>query len=89
MNSGEEADTIYANDDITKVANISKLLQTRNIDQILEQDKTEIERLDENVQWYHKKIPRDTAEQLLKEGTYILYLLVHWTMSMNTIILQM
>lgn len=68
MNSGEEADTIYANDDITKVANISKLLQTRNIDQILEQDKTEIERLDENVQWYHKKIPRDTAEQLLKEG---------------------
>jgi hypothetical protein len=41
MNSGEEADTIYANDDITKVANISKLLQTRNIDQILEQDKTE------------------------------------------------
>ena len=87
MSSGEEADTIYANDDITKVANISKLLQTRNIDQILEQDKTEIERLDENVQWYHKKIPRDTAEQLLKEGTYILYLLVHWTM--NTIILQM
>ena len=75
MSSGEEADSIYANDDITKVANISKLLQTRNIDQILAQDKTEIDRLDENVKWYHKKIPRDTAEQLLIEGTYILFLL--------------
>ncbi|CAG2220521.1 SHARK [Mytilus edulis] len=68
MSHEEENDTIYANEDITKVANISKLLQNFHIDKLLENDKKEIERLDENVKWYHKKIPRDTAEQLLKEG---------------------
>lgn len=68
MSNEEENDFIYANDDITKVANISKLLQSQKLDQILEHDKTEIDRLDHSVKWYHKKIPRDTAEQLLKEG---------------------
>lgn len=70
MSNEEENDTIYANEDITKVANISKLLQNLHIDKLLEHDKKEIERLDENVKWYHKKIPRDTAEQLLKEGNF-------------------
>lgn len=70
MSNEEENDTIYANEDITKVANISKLLQNFHIDKLLENDKKEIERLDENVKWYHKKIPRDTAEQLLKEGNF-------------------
>ncbi|XP_046370203.2 tyrosine-protein kinase HTK16-like [Haliotis rufescens] len=61
--------TVYANSDILKTANVSKLLLSgKPLEQLLSEDHREVAKADENNVWYHKKISRESAESILQEG---------------------
>ncbi|XP_041355788.1 tyrosine-protein kinase HTK16-like [Gigantopelta aegis] len=64
----DEDETIYANNEIVKLANVNELLKTRSLDELLRQDALDVEKADENVTWYHGKISRESAESILEEA---------------------
>ena len=66
----DEDETIYANNEIVKLANVNELLKTRSLDDLLKQDALDVEKADENVTWYHGKISRESAESILEEGEH-------------------
>lgn len=66
--------TVYANSDILKTANVSKLLLSgKTLEQLLSEDRREVAKADENNVWYHKKISRESAESILQEGNFHLF----------------
>ncbi|OWF40712.1 tyrosine-protein kinase HTK16-like [Mizuhopecten yessoensis] len=66
-NSDDEYDSVYANDAILDIANVSICLQKETLTSLLERDKKKTEK-DDRCRWYHGKISREAAESLLKEG---------------------
>ncbi|XP_033761103.1 tyrosine-protein kinase HTK16-like [Pecten maximus] len=66
-NSDEEYDSIYANNAILEIANVSRCLQTESLTSLLEYDRKKTEGED-GCRWYHGKISREAAESLLNEG---------------------
>ncbi|XP_060081204.1 tyrosine-protein kinase HTK16-like [Ylistrum balloti] len=66
-NSDEEYDSVYANNAILDIANVSLCLQTETLTSLLEYDEKKTEKED-GCRWYHGKISREAAESLLKEG---------------------
>lgn len=68
MNSLED-ESVYANEEISKET-ISQLILTTSLDRLLADDKAETQKQDEILCWYHGKISREAAENLLQEGKY-------------------
>lgn len=66
-NSNDDDDCVYANNPITELANITQILKTTEIEELLKSDKAEIEKADKPICWYHGKINRIHAERILGE----------------------
>ena len=64
----EQYDSIYENDDSSERFNIAELLKEKSLDQLLTEDREHIKEAEQEFQWYHGKITRDTAEDALRRG---------------------
>ena len=72
----DEFDSVYANDEIQDLLgfNVKDQLERsgKSLNELLKTDKQECEKKDCDISWYHHKIPRESAESLLKEGNAFL-----------------
>ncbi|KAK3095299.1 hypothetical protein FSP39_012959 [Pinctada imbricata] len=68
----EQFDSVYANDEITDLIGLNVRDQLKqsglSLIELLKRDKESCEGKDSDIAWYHHKIPRESAESLLKEG---------------------
>jgi hypothetical protein len=64
----EDENSIYANDEILTQANVSELLRSHSLEELLIQDADRVKKADEAVSWFHGKISRGTSECLLRES---------------------
>ncbi|XP_045201645.2 tyrosine-protein kinase HTK16-like [Mercenaria mercenaria] len=64
----ENGDSIYANDLTSELLNVQELLKNNSLDELLKIDRDNIREKEKEKQWYHGRIARDVAEDILKKG---------------------
>ncbi|KAK3603679.1 hypothetical protein CHS0354_023276 [Potamilus streckersoni] len=68
MESDQEEEEVYMNRETEELVKVSQLLKTQNVDELLKADRKEIKETERGISWYHEILPRDAAEDLLKQG---------------------
>lgn len=61
-------DSIYANKETEELINVNELLKNRTIDELLKEDRDAIKHKESHLQWYHGRIAREAAEDVLRNG---------------------
>ncbi|XP_060579387.1 tyrosine-protein kinase HTK16-like, partial [Ruditapes philippinarum] len=64
----EHGDSIYANDLTSELLNVQELLKSKSLEELLKEDRDNIKEKEKEKQWYHGRIARDVAEEILKKG---------------------
>ena len=64
----EEDETVYANDETRDLINVSELLKTHSLEELLQENRKEIKEKEIQNEWFHGRIARDAAEEILKKG---------------------
>lgn len=64
----DQCDSIYANDSTSDLLNIAELLKTKPLTDLLKEDKDKCKVRDREKLWYHGRITRDVAEDVLRRG---------------------
>ena len=64
----DEDETVYANDEIRDLINVSELLKTNSLEDLLKENRKEIKEKEIQNEWFHGRIARDAAEEILKKG---------------------
>ena len=65
----EDEEIVYANDETREIINVSELLKTHSLADLLKENKKEIKDKEIQNEWFHGRIARDAAEEILKKGT--------------------
>ena len=68
MDDDDREDSLYANEVLNDITNVSTMLQKEPLDVVLRRDKEHVHKSDMKLSWYHGKISREAAESLLQEG---------------------
>lgn len=64
----DQCDSIYANDLTSELFNVKELLKTKSLEELLKEDRDNIREKEKETQWYHGRIARDVAEDILRKG---------------------
>ena len=67
----EDEETVYANDETRELINVSELLKTHTLEKLLLENGKEIKEKEIQNEWFHGRIARDAAEEILKKGVKI------------------
>jgi predicted Holliday junction resolvase-like endonuclease len=67
----EHGDSIYANDLTSELLNVQELLKSKSLEELLKEDRDNIKEKEKEKQWYHGRIARDVAEEILKKGKHV------------------
>lgn len=65
----EEYDSIYENQRSQDHINVRELLKSKSLEELLKEDREHIKEREKEKQWYHGRITRDVAEDILRKGT--------------------
>ena len=68
----EEEESLYANDETRNIINVTELLKTHSLEELLKENKKEIKEKEIQNEWFHGRIARDAAEEILKKGSIAL-----------------
>ncbi|KAH3722026.1 hypothetical protein DPMN_064975, partial [Dreissena polymorpha] len=64
----EKCDSIYANEETAELMNVSFRLESNSLEDLLKEDQEKIKEREGDKQWYHGRITRDVAEDILRKG---------------------
>jgi len=64
----EEHDSIYENEETQDLINVRELLKSKSLKELLKEDREKIKVKEKKKQWYHGKITRDVAEDVINKG---------------------
>lgn len=64
----DEEESVYANDETRDIINVSELLKSHQLEELLKENRKEIKDKEIQNEWYHGRIARDAAEEILKKG---------------------
>ena len=66
----EKCDSIYANEETAELMNVSFRLESNSLEDLLKEDQEKIKEREGDKQWYHGRITRDVAEDILRKGKF-------------------
>ena len=72
----DEEESVYANDETRDLINVGELLKTHSLEELLKENKKEVKEKEIQNEWFHGRIARDAAEEILKKGSYSMFLSV-------------
>lgn len=64
----EEYNSIYENEETQDLINVRELLKSKSLEELLKEDREKIKTKEKEKQWYHGRITRDVAEDIIKKG---------------------
>lgn len=64
----DEEESVYANDETRDLINVGELLKTHSLEELLKENKKEVKEKEIQNEWFHGRIARDAAEEILKKG---------------------
>ena len=79
----EEDETVYANDETRDLINVSELLKTHSLEELLQENRKEIKEKEIQNEWFHGRIARDAAEEILKKGAEFGFLMQNCKISIG------
>ncbi|XP_052783890.1 tyrosine-protein kinase HTK16-like isoform X2 [Mya arenaria] len=63
----DQFDSIYANEETTELINVKERLQSYSLEELLKEDREKVKEKEKEKQYYHGRITRDVAEDILKK----------------------
>lgn len=69
----EEYNSIYENEETQDLINVRELLKSKTLEELLKEDREKIKTKEKEKQWYHGRITRDVAEDIIKKGFVLLF----------------